>query len=786
MRRVGLAQRVREFGSRQSGGSESPGGLRLFVLVVASALTSLFSRSAAWSVGRSELRVLRIAEETQAHARMLEGDRGALRERACAREPPPANATFGWRAEAMGQGPGALKTSGCSSDGPGDGVGHVRLVSVMPAPRREAPLVGGRWERVRPLAEGGMGEVWVARHAVTGRYAALKILDRSSHEGIAERFRREAAVTAELGHPGIVEVLDAGFGDTEQSFYIAMELLDGCTLEERMADPLASPEEILALIDATLVPLAAAHDRRVVHRDLKPANIFVTSGGSSPVKLLDFGIARDTTVEGMTMTGTSMGTPAYMSPEQALDARRVTPATDVWAVGVMLYEALSGERPFSGQTAHGIIVAACTEPHLPLVEIAPGVDPSLSALVDRCLSKNPLERPADARELRRELAPFIVRSALASLAPGTPSLRPTSVAPQPAPRSLWPLAVLGVGGVVTAVGATLMALDVGGLGSLLVGGATLLSGALVWGRGRREQKRRSIRPLVQRRFHDQAAPSLGTNNPTVALLAFADLADPSSRKLIRDLRDLAEVFGDDLRISFRCLPGDTEVSIRVAEAAHEAFAQRGDEGFWGLQELLHRGKRAPSLERLEAHAETLGLHRHGLRHALRIQRHRDTIRADRELADSLGVDTASAVFLDGVRVRELDRGALMARIERALGRAPSARPSHTDTVPGRLHPVGLRYVLVQWRGAEAARPDVQRSKAAALDRAWSIQRRAMLPESHFAMLGRRFADECHDLGVKPPNGLPRWVRKTAAALEIGEVSEPLETERGWAVVRRYA
>lgn len=631
-----------------------------------------------------------------------------------------------------------------------------------------------------------MGEVWVARHAVTGRYAALKILDRADHAGIAERFRREAAVTAELGHPGIVEVLDAGFGDGDHSFYIAMELLDGCTLEERMADPLASPEEILSLIDATLVPLAAAHDRRVVHRDLKPANIFVTSGGASPVKLLDFGIARDATAEGMTMTGTSMGTPAYMSPEQALDARRVTPATDVWAIGVMLYEALSGERPFSGQTSHALIVAACTEPHLPLVEIAPGVDPKLSALVDRCLSKNPLERPANARELRKELAPFVTRAAVTSLAPGTPSLRPQSAAPPPAPRPVWPFGVLGVGGAVAAVGATLMAVGAGGLGPLVAGAAGMLAGAVAWRRGDRQEARRSIRPVAQRRASDRVAPSLGAVNPTVSLLAFADLAHPSSRRLVRDLRDLADAFPDELRVSFRCLPEETEVSMRVAEAAHEAFAQKGDEGFWGLQELLHRGKRAPSMERLEAHAETLGLHRHGLRHALRIERHRDAIRADRELADSLGVEGACAVFLDGVRLHELDRGALAARIERALGRAPSGRPSHVDTLPGRLHPVGLRYVLVQWRGAEAARPDVQRSKAAALDRARSIQRRASLPESDFAMLGRRFADECHDLGVKPPSDLPRWIRKSATAMEVGDVSEPLETERGWVVVKRYA
>lgn len=661
----------------------------------------------------------------------------------------------------------------------------MRLVSAVPASPAQAPLVGGRWERVRPLAQGGMGEVWVARHAITGRYAALKILDRSAHEGIAERFRREAAVTAELGHPGIVEVLDAGFGEGDHCFYIAMELLDGCTLEERMSDPLASPEEILALLDATLVPLAAAHERRVIHRDLKPANIFVTSGGPSPVKLLDFGIARDTTADGMTMTGTSMGTPSYMSPEQALDARRVTPATDVWAVGVMIYEALSGERPFSGKTSHAVIVAACTEPHLPLVEIVPGLDPKLSALVDRCLSKNPLERPATARELREALAPFVVRMPRASLAPRMPSLRPASSAPPPPRRSFWPLAVLGVGGAVASVGATLVALDAGGLAPLLVGAASMLTGVVAWGRGHREQVRRSIRPAAQRRVPERIAPSLGAAHPTLSLLVFADLAHPSSRRLVRDLRDLAEAFSDDVRISFRCLPGETEVSMRVAEAAHEAFAQRGDEGFWALQELLHRGKRAPSIERLEAHAEAVGLHRHSLRHALRIERHRDAIEADRELAVSLGVHSACAVFLDGSRVHELDRGALALRIERALGRVPSARPSHADTVPGRAHPVGVRYVLVQWRGAEGARSDVQRTKTAALDRARSIQRRASMPESDFAMLGRRFADECHDLGVRPPPELPRWLRKPVASLEVGEVREPFETDRGWVVIERY-
>lgn len=632
-----------------------------------------------------------------------------------------------------------------------------------------------------------MGEVWVARHAVTGRHVALKILDRGSDEGIAERFRREAAVTAELGHPGIVEVLDAGFGEGDHSFYIAMELLDGCTLEERMADPLASPEEILSLIDATLVPLAAAHDRRVIHRDLKPANVFVTSGGTTPVKLLDFGIARNDRAEGMTMTGTSMGTPSYMSPEQALDSRRVTPATDVWSVGVMLYEALCGERPFSGQTTHGVIVAACTEPHLSLHEVVPGIDPALSRLVDRCLSKNPLERPRNAQALRDELAPFVTRAPTMSMVPDTASLRPRVSRP-PVVRTVvpWAWGLLSLGAVATGVGTTLIATGGPGVIPLLSGLALVAAGLLGVRRRPAVERKVSERPGPRRRPDAVQSPAIGCEHPSVSLLAFVDLAEATSRRLIRDLRELVDAYPHDLRVTLKCLPGGSDVSMRVAEAAHEAFGQCGDEGFWGLVELLQRSKRPPSAQRLEAHAETLGIHRHGLRHALRIERHHEAISRDRDLALALGITDGPAILLDGVRIHDLNRSALCATLERALGRVVSARPSHNDTIPRRPQaPMGLRYIVVQWRGVDTARPDVRRSKAAALERARSIQRRASLPESDFGLLAQRFGDKSHDLGMIRVADADRWVRKAASGLGEGQVAEPFETKGGYVVLKRY-
>src|SRR5262249_47034227 len=184
----------------------------------------------------------------------------------------------------------------------------------------------------------------------------------------------------------------------------------------------------------------AAHAKGYIHRDLKPENIFVLEepGRASRVKLLDFGIAAQEGMNRLTRTGTAMGTPHYMSPEQATNARTAGPASDVWSMGVMLYEAIRGDLPFRGETAHAIIVQACTCDHEPLDRVVGGVDSELSTLVDRCLAKAPEERPKDAGILLCELRMFAKPNSLPAARPQRRSLAVISEASGMRPRTLEP------------------------------------------------------------------------------------------------------------------------------------------------------------------------------------------------------------------------------------------------------------------------------------------------------------------------------------------------------------
>ena len=275
--------------------------------------------------------------------------------------------------------------------------------------RYPGEVVGGRYELVRMIARGGMGAVYEARHLVSRRTVALKV----THPHVADapgalvRFTREASVGARVGHPGIAPVLDAGV-DADGSLFLAMELLHGETMRRRLARGVLRRGEALELVLAVLEPLAAAHEGGFVHRDLKPENVFLARDPASPdapeqVKLLDFGIARDVGGASATRTGTALGTPHYMAPEQAMSSKAATPAADVWSVGVMLYEILSGEPPFDGATPHAVVVAACTRSPAPIAQVAPDVGPRLASIVDRALAKDPDDRFTDARALANAL-----------------------------------------------------------------------------------------------------------------------------------------------------------------------------------------------------------------------------------------------------------------------------------------------------------------------------------------------------------------------------------------------
>ncbi|MEM9194306.1 MAG: serine/threonine-protein kinase, partial [Myxococcota bacterium] len=296
---------------------------------------------------------------------------------------------------------------------------------------------GGRWDLVRPIGEGGMATVYEARHRVTGQRAALKVSQRTGDDESRARFLREARLASSIGHEGIAQVYDADVDSETGELFIAMELLEGITLR-RALDEGRSAAALVRALRAVLSPLGLAHELGIVHRDLKPENVFLCEpegeapyrplAPRGPVKLLDFGIARSEACGNLTQTGATMGTPHYMSPEQAQDARAVGPPSDVWAMGVMLYEVLAGEPPFVRSSLHAVAAAICTQPHRSLLERGVPVDPALSELVDRCLQKQPEHRPQDALALLRELDAVLGQT---SLPPGGPSPPPSAA------RSRW-------------------------------------------------------------------------------------------------------------------------------------------------------------------------------------------------------------------------------------------------------------------------------------------------------------------------------------------------------------
>ncbi len=321
-------------------------------------------------------------------------------------------------------------------------------------------LIGGRYEIVRKIAEGGMGAVYEAQHHLSKKTVALKILFPriGTDESARARFLREVSAPAQIGHDGIVEVLDAGFDTQDGSLFVAMEMLRGETMRERFARGLTR-DQALDFFEAMLEPLAAAHHKGIVHRDLKPENVFVhrTRDGREMVKLLDFGIARDLDASSpaVTQTGIAMGTPHYMAPEQAMSARDVSYPADIWAAGAMIYEALSGAPPFGGDTASEIVVHAVSQPHEPLHSRAPTTPPEIAALVDRCLDKDPTKRPANAAQLLSEIriarrtSPPVSNAHFNTPAP-TPTLVEHPSAPIQTPaapaagKRRWILVALGV------------------------------------------------------------------------------------------------------------------------------------------------------------------------------------------------------------------------------------------------------------------------------------------------------------------------------------------------------
>lgn len=293
-------------------------------------------------------------------------------------------------------------------------------------------IVGNRvdhYQVLQHLARGGMADVYLAEDVNLQRKVALKVmLDLlATDQQFAARFRREAQTVARLDHPNIVQVYSTGFLATGQP-YIAMQYIDGGSLHARLErfanrDKLVPTEQALAIMRQVAVALDVAHRAGIVHRDLKPANILLKQDGTPIV--VDLGIAAVQDGPRLTQTGNLIGTPNYMSPEQVrgvpLDGR-----SDLYSLGVILYELLSGQRPFEAESSIAILHKHVYESPLPLAMLRPDLSPQTLAIVETALQKEPEQRYQSANEMVEAL-----REAIRSETGGSAVRRTTVWLPQP-------------------------------------------------------------------------------------------------------------------------------------------------------------------------------------------------------------------------------------------------------------------------------------------------------------------------------------------------------------------
>ena len=259
----------------------------------------------------------------------------------------------------------------------------------------------GKYRVVGKIGKGAMGEVYKAHDPLLNRFVALKTIAPAlaADPDFKKRFQREAQSAAQLNHPNIITVYD--FGDEQGLTYMAMELLEGVDLREAIRSrALGHLGRKLEVMEQICDGLAFAHSRGVVHRDLKPGNIHLQPSGH--VKILDFGLAR-VAASDMTKTGTVMGTPHYMSPEQ-VRGQKADARSDVFSLGAVFYEILCNHRPFEADSVHGVLFQILEQEPEPMRKWEPEVPPSAVALVEKALAKDPARRYADAGEMVRALA----------------------------------------------------------------------------------------------------------------------------------------------------------------------------------------------------------------------------------------------------------------------------------------------------------------------------------------------------------------------------------------------
>lgn len=273
--------------------------------------------------------------------------------------------------------------------------------------------IAGRYRLLRRLATGGMGEVWAASNELTNRDFAIKFLlkEFAANDEAYNRFVREAETTGKLQHPSIVDVFDVAQTVDGRPF-IVMELLVGEGLDDRLKrEGTLSPLQVAAYFSQIAMALDLAHRAGIIHRDLSSSNIFLARSREHNVicpKILDFGVSKHLGAANdggfQTCHGAVLGNPLYMSPEQARGAEQVDARTDIWSMGVLMYQCLTGVAAFSSRNYNALMVDIMTQPHRPVSELQPAADRALAVIVEGCLVKDRDHRIASASELAERLA----------------------------------------------------------------------------------------------------------------------------------------------------------------------------------------------------------------------------------------------------------------------------------------------------------------------------------------------------------------------------------------------
>jgi serine/threonine protein kinase len=305
---------------------------------------------------------------------------------------------------------------------------------------RVGTVLASKYRLDRVLGEGGMGAVYEAVNTWTERRVAVKLMhgEVARDSAMVERFFREARAAGKVGHRNIVEVLDMGFDDATGAYFLVQEFLDGQSLRDRVDHGGPLPlREVFEVLIPVMEALSAAHRAGVTHRDLKPENIFLQRVvGRVVPKVIDFGIAKVATdaavSSSLTRTGSVLGTPYYMSPEQARGEKDVGAASDVWAMGVLWFELLAGRYPFDGDNYNALLATILTDAAPALATVAPGLPAPLCAVIDCALKKSRAERFSSMDDFLRALLecgvlsddPWIQeqrRSIVPALPPAAPS-----------------------------------------------------------------------------------------------------------------------------------------------------------------------------------------------------------------------------------------------------------------------------------------------------------------------------------------------------------------------------